>query len=37
MSTSPTAQNKNSYKVHNWKDYNKNSCKRGNYGQKTMY
>jgi len=29
MSTSPSAQNKNSYKVRNWKEYNKSLCNRG--------
>ncbi|KAA6317126.1 hypothetical protein EZS27_032670, partial [termite gut metagenome] len=29
MSTSPTTQSKDNYKIRNWKDYNKSLCQRG--------
>ncbi|KAA6331619.1 hypothetical protein EZS27_019800, partial [termite gut metagenome] len=29
MSTSPITRDKNSYKIRNWKEYNKSLCQRG--------
>ncbi|KAA6316087.1 hypothetical protein EZS27_033555, partial [termite gut metagenome] len=29
MSTSPTTQSKDNYKIRNWKEYNKSLCQRG--------